>query len=205
MLTDTRGTMTATRSPGRPRSDASRASLIQVTFEMLREVGFERLSIDAIAARAGVGKTTIYRWYQTKEDLVIEALSSISENDKEFIPNTGNLASDLSAMILHRMHNDPLCFNRQSCALTISALAGSPALARTYWDLYMVKKRAAYTKVFERAKKRGELAEDADIDLFLDLFHGYILFGLIIRPQGVVTPESVATAIEHLLPAFRPK
>jgi AcrR family transcriptional regulator len=198
--------MTATRlAPGRPRSDTSKTALIQATFEMLREVGFERMTIDAIAARAGVGKTTIYRWYSTKEDLVIEALSSVSENDQEFIPNTGKLASDLQAMIQHRMHQDPLCFNRQSCALTISALAGSPELAQTYWDLYISKKRAAYTKVFERAKKRGELAEDADLDLFLDLFHGHILFGLLIRPKGVVTPEVVGKAIKHLLAGFSPR
>ncbi len=198
--------MTATKqTTGRPRSDASKSALIQATFELLREVGYERMTMEAIAARAGVGKTTIYRWYATKDELVIEALSSMSESDHETVPNTGKLASDLQAMIQHRMHQDPLCFNRQSCALTISALAGSPELAQTYWDLYISKKLAAYTKIFERAKKRGELAEDADLDLFLDFFHGHILFGLVIRPKGVVNPEAVGKAITQLLAGFSPR
>jgi AcrR family transcriptional regulator len=190
-------------APGRPRSDTSRTALIQATFEMLREVGYERLTMDAIAARAGVGKTTIYRWYKTKEELVIEALSSASNEDEELIPNTGSLASDMEAVIHHRLDNDPLCFNRQSLALTISALAGSPELAKTYWDLYISKKRASHATIFERAKKRRELAPDADIDLFLDLLHGYLLFGLLIRPKGVVRPKAFGNAVRRLLTGFR--
>ena len=193
------------QTTGRPRSDASKSALIQATFEMLREVGYAHMTMEAIAARAGVGKTTIYRWYATKDELVIEALSSMSQSDPEMVPNTGKLASDLQAMIQHRMHQDPLCFNRQSCALTISALAGSPELAQTYWDLYISKSFTAYEKIFDRAKKRGELAEDADLDLFLDFFHGHILFGLVIRPRGVVTPEAVSKAITQLLAGFSPR
>jgi AcrR family transcriptional regulator len=195
--------MTSTKlAAGRPRSDSSKAALIQATFEMLREVGYERLAMDALAARAGVGKTTIYRWYDTKEDLVIEALCSVSQEEVAFVPDTGNLASDLQAMIHHRLDNDPLCFNRQSLALTITALAGSPKLAQTYWDLYISKKRASYAVVFERAKQRGELAADADLDLFLDLLHGYILFGLLMRPKGVVRPKAIGDAVRRLLAGF---
>jgi AcrR family transcriptional regulator len=195
--------MTSTKlTPGRPRSDTSRTALIQATFEMLREVGYERLTMDAIAATAGVGKTTIYRWYDTKEDLVIEALGSISLEEEPFIPDTGALASDLQAMIHHRLDNDPLCFNRQSLALTISALAGSAKLAQTYWDLYISKKRASYAVIFERAKQRGELAADADLDLFLDLLHGYMLFGLLIRPKGMIRPKAIGNTVRRLLAGF---
>jgi AcrR family transcriptional regulator len=195
--------MTSTKlAPGRPRSDVSRTALIEATFELLREIGYERMSIDAIAARAGVARTTIYRWYETKEDLVIEALSWTAEKETEFIPNTGSLVSDLQAIVQHRIDNDPLHFNRQSCALTITALAGSSDLAKTYWELYISKKRAAFTKVFERAKKRGELADDANIELLLDFLHGYILFGLLIRPKGVVSPKTVGNAVKHLLAGF---
>lgn len=188
---------------GRPRSDSSRTALMNATFDLLREVGFERMSIDAIAAKAGVGKTTIYRWYNTKEELVIEALTSMSQQATQFIPDTGNLASDLESIIQHRIESDPLCFNRDSCALTMSALAGSPELAQTYWDLYITKKRSAYTTLFERAKQRGELAQDADLEMFLDLLHGYVLFGLLVRPNGKITPEAVGEAVRRLLRGFK--
>jgi AcrR family transcriptional regulator len=195
--------MTSKRlTSGRPRSDTSKAALIQAAYELLREVGFERMTIDAIAARAGVGKATIYRWYETKDDLVIEALIATWQVEKQFIPDTGSLSSDLQAMLQYTLENDPVCFNRQSLALTMTALAGSPQLAKTYWDLYVTKKRAGFKIVFERAKQRRELAADADTDLFLDLFHGYVLFGLLVRPKGVVSNKAVGTAIKHLLEGF---
>lgn len=190
---------------GRPRSDASRTALINATFDLLREVGYERMSIDAIASKAGVGKTTIYRWYSTKEELVIEALTSISQQSENFIPDTGSLATDLEAIINHRLENDPLCFNRSSCALTVSALAGSPELAQTYWDLYITKKRSNSAELFNRAKARGELAQDADIELFTDLLHGYVLFGLLVRPSGQITAEAVGETVRRLLQGFKPQ
>jgi AcrR family transcriptional regulator len=198
--------MTRTKlMPGRPRSDSSQAALIDATFALLREVGYERLTMDAIANRAGVGKTTIYRWYETKEELVIEAISSNCQAGEEFSVDTGSLASDLQAIIQHRLDSDPLHFNRQSTALTISALAGSQALAKTYWDNYITKKRDAYKEVFERAKKRGELAPDADVDLFLDLVHGYLLFGLLVRPKGTVSAQSIGKAVKRLLAGCTPR
>ncbi len=190
---------------GRPRSDSSRSALINATFDLLREVGYERMSIDAIASKAGVGKTTIYRWYGTKDELVIEALTSVSQQDSLFIPDTGSLASDLEAIIQHRLENDPLCFNRSSCALTVSALAGSSELAQTYWNLYITKKRSAYTVLFDRAKERGELAKNADTEMFLDLLHGYVLFGLLVRPNGRITAQAVGDAVRCLLLGYKPK
>ena len=198
--------MTITKStPGRPRSDASKTALIDATFAMLREVGYERLTMDAIANRAGVGKTTIYRWYETKEDLVIETLVAMAESEKQFVPDTGSLASDLQALIQHRMDVDPLYFTRQSMSLTITALAGSSELAKTYWDHYISKKRDTCKEVFERAKQRGELAPKADVDLFMDLVHGYILFGLLLRPKGTVAPQAVGKAVKQLLAGFTPR
>lgn len=190
---------------GRPRSDASRAALINATFELLREVGYERMSIDAIASKAGVGKTTIYRWYSTKDELVIEALTSVSQQADGFIPDTGSLATDLEAIIQHRIDTDPLCFNRASCALTVTALAGSSELAQTYWDLYITKKRSCHAILFERAKERGELAKDADMNTFMDLLHGYVLFGLLMKPDGRITAEAVGDLVRRLLRGFKPQ
>jgi AcrR family transcriptional regulator len=192
-------------APGRPRSDASKTALIEATFAMLREVGYERLTMDAIANRAGIGKTTIYRWYETKEELVIETMTTMAEGEKPIVPDTGSLAADLQAILQHRIEIDPLHYTRQSMSLTITALAGSSELAKTYWDHYISKKRDALKQVFERAKQRGELAPKADVDLFLDLVHGYLLFGLLIRPKGTVSPQAIGKAVKQLLAGFTPR
>jgi AcrR family transcriptional regulator len=196
--------MSSTKVPaGRPRSDASRAALINTTYEMLRELGYERLSIEAIAARSGVSRTTVYRWYPTKEDLVIEALIAFSSRDQE-MPNRGDLVSDMTGVIEYVLAHDPISLNRESCALTLSALSGSPHLAQTYWDLYIARKRYDLREIFERAKRRGEIAKDSDLELFLDLFHGYLLFGLLVRPKGTVSIDAIKTALHRLIRGFHP-
>ena len=178
-------------------------ALMHATFDMLREVGYERMSIDAIAARAGVGKTTIYRWYDTKEELVIEALTWVAQEDDGFVPHNGSLASDFEAIIQNKLEHDPLHFDRSACARTFSALAGSQELAKTYWDLYINQRREAFRAALSRAKERGEISVDLDHELFLDVLQGYILFGLLVRPKGAVTPKAINKVVRRLLAGFQ--
>jgi len=74
---------------GRPRSTQSHRAILQAILELLAEVGFERMTIDAIATRAGVGKTTIYRRYNAKVELVADAIESLRE--EVVIPDTGTM------------------------------------------------------------------------------------------------------------------
>ncbi|WP_254721945.1 TetR/AcrR family transcriptional regulator [Kovacikia minuta] len=83
--------------PGRPRSAQSHQAMLQATLELLAEVGFEAMSIEAIATRAGVGKTTIYRRYSSKAELVADAIESIRE--EVLLPDTGSLWGDMDALI----------------------------------------------------------------------------------------------------------
>ena len=70
---------TQKKSRGRPRSSASHQKILKAALQLLAEVGFEAMSIEAIATRAGVGKTTIYRRYSSKDELVADAIESIRE------------------------------------------------------------------------------------------------------------------------------
>ncbi|ARJ42940.1 TetR family transcriptional regulator [Pantoea alhagi] len=86
------------RSPGRPRSEACREAALRAAIELLDELGFAGLSIDGIAARAGIGKRTIYRWWSTKGAVVIEAfLTQISP--RIVFPVTNNPVEDLIAQL----------------------------------------------------------------------------------------------------------
>jgi len=85
------------KRPGRPRSVESHQAILQATLDLLGEVGFDCMSIDAIAARAGVGKTTIYRRYSSKEELVASAIESLRE--EIVIPDTDSLWGDLDAKL----------------------------------------------------------------------------------------------------------
>src|SRR5580698_7389995 len=85
-----------TRPPGRPRSEVSRQAILRSTLKLLKQQGgFPELSIEAIAADANVGKTTVYRWWPTKAALVADAFSASAEEELQF-PNTGSVLGDMS-------------------------------------------------------------------------------------------------------------
>src|SRR5271166_4482451 len=84
------------RAPGRPRSEESRQSILRSTLKLLkRDGGFAELSIEAIAADANVGKTTVYRWWPSKAALVADAFFASAEEVLQF-PNTGSVQRDMS-------------------------------------------------------------------------------------------------------------
>ncbi|MEN8445677.1 MAG: TetR/AcrR family transcriptional regulator, partial [Cyanobacteria bacterium J06555_13] len=143
------------KSPGRPRSAASHQAMLKATLELLAEVGFEALSIEAIASRAGVGKTTIYRRYKSKDELVADAIESIRE--EVFIPNTGTFWNDMDALIENAAQITLTPLGRQTVAMIISSASGNPGFAQIYWEKYLQPRRQTFSIVIERAKARNEV------------------------------------------------
>src|SRR5436305_11897258 len=88
------GASVVARGPGRPRSEKARMAVIQSTLALLKRVGFNELSIEAVAERAGVGKATIYRWWPNKAELVIDAFVSAVEEELRF-PSTGPILESI--------------------------------------------------------------------------------------------------------------
>ena len=168
------------KSPGRPRSEASHQAMLKAALELLSEVGFETMSIEAIATRAGVGKTTIYRRYSSKDELVADAIESIRE--EVLIPDTGNLWSDLDALIENAAQITLTPLGRQAVAMIISSASSNPGFAKIYWEKYLQPRRQAFAIVIERAKERNEISIDLDSSLVFDTMSGIMLYALIFRP-----------------------
>lgn len=165
---------------GRPRSAQSHQAILQATLELLAEVGFDVMSIEAIAARAGVGKTTIYRRYTSKEELVADAIESVRE--EILIPDTGSLWGDIDALIENaaRITLSPL--GRQMAATIISNASNNPQFASIYWTKYLQPRRQAFEVVLERAKARNEVRENLDSGLVFDAMSGIMLYAMIFPP-----------------------
>ena len=106
---------------GRPRSDESHQAILKATatLSLLAEVGFDAMSIEAIASQAGVGKTTIYRRYAGKDELVAAAIESIRE--EVVIADTGSLWGDLDAIIESAAQTTLSPLGRQAVAMIISS------------------------------------------------------------------------------------
>ncbi|MBW4534466.1 MAG: TetR/AcrR family transcriptional regulator [Pleurocapsa minor HA4230-MV1] len=184
------------KTPGRPRSTKSHQAILKAALELLGEVGFENMSIEAISARAGVGKTTIYRRYNSKEELVADAIESIRQD--VVIPDTGNLDHDLDELIENAAQITLSALGRQTVAMIISSAASNSQFAQIYWTKYLQPRREAFASVIERAKMRNEIQVDVDSGLIFDSMSGIMLYALIFPPETESWTQYVRKAL-HLL------
>jgi len=102
--------------------------MLKAALELLAEVGFETMSIKAIASRAGVGKTTIYRRYSSKAELVADAIESMRE--EVLIPDTGTLWGDMDTVIENAAQITLTPLGRQTVAMIISSASSNPGLLK---------------------------------------------------------------------------
>jgi AcrR family transcriptional regulator len=170
------------KSPGRPRSVESHQAMLQAAVELLAEVGFDAMSIEAIAARAGVGKTTIYRRYASKAELVADAIENVRE--EIVIPDTGTLEGDIDALIQNAAQITLSPLGQQTVAMIISSASSNAQFAQIYWTKYLQPRRKTFAIVLKRAKARKEIPIDLDSDLVFDMMSGIMLYALIFQPTS---------------------
>jgi AcrR family transcriptional regulator len=168
------------RPPGRPRSEESRQSILRSTLKLLKQQGgFPELSIEAIAADANVGKTTVYRWWPTKAALVADAFSASADEELRF-PNTGSVESDMSLQMRRLIR----IFRSRRGKVVAALLAGGqsdPELIEAFRDRFLWPRRKQAYKTLQRGIDRGELPADSDLDLVLDSLYGPIYMRFLIR------------------------
>ena len=145
------------RRPGRPRDAHRDEAILAAALEILNSEGYVGLTIEGVAARAGVGRPTIYRRWASKAELVVAALVDtvhIAVPDVD----TGSLRRDLVAMQRRQvaLMNSPE--SRRITAGLVADLATDPELGHTYVSEYLVPRRAIVFRVLQRAVDRGELA-----------------------------------------------
>jgi AcrR family transcriptional regulator len=170
------------KNPGRPRSVKSHQAMLAASLELLGEVGYSALSIEAIAKRAKIGKTTIYRRYSSKSELVADAIESIRE--EVIIPDTDSLEQDIEGLIENAAQITLNPLGRQAMAMIISSAASNSQFAQIYEAKYLEPRRQAFAMVFDRAKARDEVPTDLDSDLFFDAMSGIMLYATIFPPDN---------------------
>ncbi|MFY9842032.1 MAG: TetR/AcrR family transcriptional regulator [Terriglobales bacterium] len=170
----------AKRSPGRPRSEESRQSILRSTLKLLkRDGGFPELSIEAIAADANVGKTTVYRWWPTKAALVADAFSASADDELRF-PDTGSVQTDMTLQMRRLIR----IFRSKRGKVVAALLAGGQSdreLIEAFRDRFLWPRRRQAYKTLQRGIDRGEIPADSDLDLILDSLYGPIYMRFLIR------------------------
>jgi AcrR family transcriptional regulator len=163
---------------GRRRNDAAEAAILDATFRLLSGPGTEALTIDAIAAEAGVGRQTIYRWWPSKGAVVADALA---RHARVVVPerDTGSFTGDLAAFFTDSfagLENQGLANRLRQI---VAEAQHDEHVARVLADFTAVR-RASLRALLERGQITGELAADADLDMLVDMAYGVLYYRLLV-------------------------
>lgn len=167
---------------GRRRSQRSHDAIVQATQELLVEQGYRALTIEGVAARAGVGKQTIYRWWPSRAALVLEAY--LAGSDAVPPPATSaNTRENVRALLdwLVAVLAQPI--GGKVLAGLVADLKHDPDLAERYHRDVVPARRRWMRDALERGKERGEIRADADLDLAVDALHGAVFYRLLLSGE----------------------
>jgi AcrR family transcriptional regulator len=164
---------------GRRRNDAAKEAILDAAFRLLTSPGAQGLTIDAIAAEAGVGRQTMYRWWPSKGAVIADALA---RHAQVIVPDrrTGTFAGDLEAFLVDSfagLENEGLADRLRQI---VAAAQQDQHVAQVLADFTAVR-RAALRAILKRGQQARELAPDADLDMLVDMAYGVLYYRLLAR------------------------
>jgi AcrR family transcriptional regulator len=191
------------RSAGRPRSARAEKAIIDATLDLIGESsGLAELSIEAIAARAGVGKTTIYRRWSNKEDLLVDALATLKSPLPP--PQGGSVREDLVAYV--EVYQRDACDARKRCVMNIAMNEAErhPRLVERIRQVTIEPRRAAITALLRRGMATGELRADLDPFIAMATLIGTVMW--YVRNEGITeaSGELAERIVDQLLVGLGP-
>ena len=182
-----------------PRIERSRGHILAATIDLLREVGYGSLTIEAVAARSGIAKSTIYRHWSSKADLVADAF--LKAYEQTAVPPPGPVRDRVVALLRDLADSVLVRERRLACLLPalIDAAERSEDIATLSCRLSEMS-AAPLIQVLDEAVERGELPPGTDTGVLADALVGPILLcRLLHRPY--VDPDDVPALVDQLLPA----
>ena len=192
----------AIRPPGRPRSEHARVAILRSALHLLGKNGFAELTIEDVAANAGVGKATVYRWWPNKAVLIADAFAGNTTRKLHF-PDTGSLLTDMS----QQMRQLVKVFRSPRGRIVSALLGGGQSdndLISAFRERFMKPRRQEAYVTLQRGIRRGELRRDADMDLILDSLYGPIYMRFLIRHDRL-TPAFVDQLCRLVLGGAHPQ
>ena len=185
------------------RGAKAHEAILEAAAGLLLEHGLDAVSMDEVAARAGVSKATIYRWWPTKETLALDAMYTRWTAAAPVPKDTGSLRGDLVELLSPWAR----LVNAQPYARVIAALLAEartdPAFAAEYQRRIIEPRRDQAREILDRAMERGEIRADLDVEVALDLIYGPIYLRLL-QGHAPLTDSFVQTAVDLVLTGIRP-
>lgn len=182
---------------GRPRSSDVDKRIIDATLTLLAEVGVEKISMETIASKAGVGKSSIYRRWKNKDDLILDALEQLKP---EFnVPANGKLDDnlfELSRNFAEQMNN-PL--GKQMLSLLISTLSSNSQISESYWENHSLPKTKEISNLFQNCLEEESIRRDVNLDLVSEFLIGFIIYQLLMKPSTTEIEPHIRAGIDIVL------
>ncbi|WP_404786925.1 TetR/AcrR family transcriptional regulator [Altericista sp. CCNU0014] len=163
---------------GRPRSEESQAAILDATWELLKTTSLRDLSIEAIARASGVGKTTIYRWWPNKAEVVMDAFIAKLSPEIQFpqsVSATEAIAQQMTLLVK--------AFSGEYGRIVAQIIAeghACPEALTSYRDRFLYPRRAAAKAIIEQGIESGEFDPSLDPELAIDILYGAIYFRLLV-------------------------
>jgi AcrR family transcriptional regulator len=191
------------RKPPNParRNERSRQAILTATADLIGEVGYTKLAVEAIAARAGVGKQTIYRWWPDKGAVVLDAYLALVGADQGLtFPDRGDLEADLRVVLETMVDSltDPVFDQRYRALLT--AIQDDPKLSSALLDRLLKPWLDATEERLRAAQHAGKI-QDVDLDVAAELLYGPIYYRWLLR-TGSMSRQYVEAVMTLVLRAL---
>jgi AcrR family transcriptional regulator len=185
-------------APGRPRDDSREQAILDAALALVAEVGFERMTMESIAARAKASKATIYRRWPGKRELVEYAIRCRGPQHLE-PPDTGSLRGDIVATLRFAAEG----FAAEDVALlsgVLRAMRGAPEIAATLRQQMLADKQNMGATIIRRAVERGELRPDADPHVFHEVAPALMFFRMLVTGEPIDDEFIAHVADDVLIP-----
>ncbi|MEU5307039.1 TetR/AcrR family transcriptional regulator [Streptomyces noursei] len=185
------------------RSERSRQAIFEAALALVGEVGYEKLTIEGIAARAGVGKQTIYRWWPSKATVLLDAFGSAADAyDHEGLPDTGDLAADLKTVLRATVDEFNDAAWQAPYRALVAAGANDEELSRSFVGRLMEPGIRLYVERLRAAREAGELDPDVDLRIGAEMLLSPFSQRWLMR-TGELTHAFVDTLVDQVLRGLR--
>jgi AcrR family transcriptional regulator len=198
---------TLKRPRGRPRRPHVDRAILEATLDAFIQDGYEGMSVDGVAERAGVAKATVYRRWPSKQELLIAAGQHLYEEHVHF-PDSGELRTDLVTLLRVVRHIATKTKAGQAMPRMVREVAAGTSLGRAFQERVLVPRFRLAKEILARAQQRGELREDLDLDLAVASLVGTVIFlHLLDRLRGMPPdlPERLVAQLLDGIGASQPR
>lgn len=185
---------------GGTRAGKTERAILDATRELLAEGGVQRLTVEGVAARSGVAKTTIYRRWRSKDELALAVLLNMVEQIVE-LPDLGDTRAELIAFVNGAVEILGSTLMGRVMQGLVSDLATDPALGQAFRERVVSYRVSEMRRLVERGIERGDLRPDTDVDLLHEALFGPVYYRLLLS-GGTLDSGLAARLVDAVLPAF---